>query len=453
MQHPQTLWRRAPTWTSALLAVLTMLTALTTGNAHADDLNALSLQVEEEPDPAAKAKADAAKSTPAKPGKPAKPASIGRKWFADVALGQARDRTGGGTTHLGRLTLDGREQARFGQAWQGTLSARLDHTEPEDQRLGASVLSLREAYLGWQDAEARQVFEAGRINLREGPAYAWNPTDWFKTNALRTITTANPASLRESRLGTAMLRGQRLWDGGSLALVWAPKLADGPSRQGLSVDLGATNAAHRGLLSLGTRWSESLNTQLSLYAEQDREPQFGASLTALLSDALVWHAEAASGRSLSLSEQVLTPDASPRMRHRLATGLTWTTASKLSLTAEWHRNGAAPDRQGWQALRGRAPQALPAFYALASARQDNASNDAFFLYAVQRDLGVRNLDLTALLRHNASDSSRLTWVELRWRLENIDLALQWQRLAGEPGSEFGSLPLRDSIGAILTLYF
>ena len=443
--------RQAQPWARAVLTVLpalmaltalTALTALSSGAARANDLDALALQAEDEPDPKAKGAVPETKA-----------AAAGRKWFAELALGQARDRSGNGSTDLGRLTLDGREQTRLGAAWQGTLSARLDQTEPADPRLGASVLTLREAYLGWQDAEARHVFEAGRINLREGPAYAWNPTDWLKTNALRTITTVNPASLRESRLGTVMLRGQRLWDGGSLALAWAPKLADGPSREGIAADLGATNAAHRGLLSLGTRWSETLNTQLSLYAEQDREPQIGASLTALLSDAVVWHAEATSGRSLSLTEQVLTPGATSSLHHRLAAGLTWTSASRLSLTAEWHRNGAAPDRQAWQALRASAPQSLPAFYALASALQDNASNDAFFVYAVQRDLGVRNLDLTALLRHNASDGSRLTWVELRWRLERMDMALQWQRLAGEPGSEFGSLPLRHSVGAILTLYF
>jgi hypothetical protein len=133
--------------------------------------------------------------------------------------------------------------------------------------------------------------------------------------------------------------------------------------------------------------------------------------------------------------------------------LTYTTASKLSVTMEWQHNGAALDRAGWQALRSQSPAALAAYLGQAADLQDNAARSAIFLYLTQRDLGWRNVDLTALLKLNRDDRSRLAWMELRWRLDRVDLALQWQHAWGESGSEFGSFPLRHSLGFIVSAYF
>src|SRR5574340_1579111 len=92
-------------------------------------------------------------------------------------------------------------------------------------------------------------------------------------------------------MGTVMLRGQRLWDGGSLSLAYSPRLADNPSGSTFSLDLGSTNSRNRGLLVLGLRASERISGQLALYKDADLNPQPGASLSALVSDAVVAYAE------------------------------------------------------------------------------------------------------------------------------------------------------------------
>ena len=107
----------------------------------------------------------------------------------------------------------------------------------------------------------------------------------------RSITTADPLALRENRMGTVMLRAQRLWTGGGLMVALAPKLADAPSDAPMSLDLGATNRHNRGLVAWSGKAGERINWQLLGYGEQGRGPQLGANLTALLSDAAVAHAE------------------------------------------------------------------------------------------------------------------------------------------------------------------
>ena len=81
----------------------------------------------------------------------------------------------------------------------------------------------------------------------------------------------------------------------------------------------------------------------------------GLNLTMLVNDATVAQFEWAGGRQKSLLAQALPGSPSvaqdETFRNRLATGLTYTNASKLSITAEYHYNGAAVDEAVWNALR------------------------------------------------------------------------------------------------------
>ena len=58
----------------------------------------------------------------------------------------------------------------------------------------------------------------------------------------------------------------------------------------------------------------------------------------------------------------------------------------------------------------------------AQRRQELASREAWFAYATFNDAGIKNLNLTALLRVNANDRSRLGWAELRYH----GPALMWR---------------------------
>src|SRR5260370_22875791 len=82
--------------------------------------------------------------------------------------------------------------------------------------------NFREGYVTWEPHTSVYV-EAGRINVRNGAALGFNPTDFFKTRALVGQASLDPSVIRQNRLGTLMVRGQAISSGGSASVEVAPK--------------------------------------------------------------------------------------------------------------------------------------------------------------------------------------------------------------------------------------
>lgn len=401
-------------------------------------------------------------SAPAEPVKPA--GASDDKLFVEGALGVGDPRDGSGRHSLRRLSLDFIHASSLAPGWRAVLSDRIDYLRPRDPLVVSSqgtVNSLREAYVSWQQPDGHTAVDVGRMNLRYGPGYGYNPTDFFRDDSLRVVTTTNPLTQREDRLGTAVLRAQRLWGGGSLAVAYSPKLGSGPSAAGESLDLGATNNRHRGLVVLGNQWSDRLSSQLFVYKEATERAQLGVSLTAAAGAATVLFVEASRGREPDLLARAAATtatalpgaDATPWTRNRVTAGVTYAAAAQLSLTAEVEYNGFAIDRDQWNALGTASPAALGAYLIQAQRRQDLASRQAYLVYATKRDLGLKNLDLTVLLRLDAGDRSRLAWIELRRHWDRFDLALQLQQQGGRVGTEYWLYPDRRAVQVLGSYFF
>ena len=85
--------------------------------------------------------------------------------------------------------------------------------------------------------------------------------------------------------------------------------------------------------------------------------------------------------------------------------------------------------------------------------QELAPRRALLIYVTQKSLWLKDLDLTAYLRFNPGDNSRLAWLELRHHWPNFDLTFQLQQNMGRNTSEFGILPDRRTIQVLGTYYF
>lgn len=374
------------------------------------------------------------------------------KIFVEGSLGNASRRYGLARTDLRRGSLDILYSAKMGAGLKAVVSNRLDVIQPAALGGDSAVNSLREAYLSWQVGGETTNFDVGRINVRTGPAYGYNPTDFFRDGSLRVLTSADPFALRQNRMGTVMLRGQYLWADGSLSVAFSPKLATRPSADGWSLDLGSTNNRDRGVITLGTTLSERINTQLLLYKENGLSPTLGANMTALLSDAATAHLEFTHGREPDLRSRILAMPATMETKSRFVGGVTYTTLGKTSITAEYQYNGFGLDKAGWAAL-GAVPGAQLAYIGGAGRLQELAQREAFLIYVTQKGLWLKDLDLTAYLRYNAVDKSRLAWFELRHHWSNFDLTFQFQRNLGRSNSEFGLLPDRQVIQVLGNYYF
>ncbi|OGA35466.1 MAG: hypothetical protein A3F75_06560 [Betaproteobacteria bacterium RIFCSPLOWO2_12_FULL_64_23] len=372
--------------------------------------------------------------------------------YTEAAVRESRPRGAGLARHGTRLSLDARLDTTLAPGWRAVLADRLDLNRADGASGNNDVNTLKEAYVSWQ-AQPDRIADFGRINARNGVALGYNPTDYFRVGALRSVVSLDPASLRENRLGSAMLRAQTLWEGGSLTALYSPKLGDRPSAAAFSPDLGATNARARWLMAFSQKLSDALNPQWLLSGGAGQSPQLGLNLTALPNDATVVHFEWSGGRSPSLAAQALISPDDTAFRSRLASGLTYTTPGNISLTAEYEYNGAGMGRSGWDALRRGSPAGYGLYRGYAANVQDPATRHNLFLYAFWQDALVKRLDVAAMVRHDLVDHSRLQWLEARYHWTRVDFALQTQLNTGAPGSNYGASADRRIWQALLRYFF
>ncbi len=377
-----------------------------------------------------------------------------RDWRVSMqaAARESGQRSGNAADDAEFLALDMHYDRTFARNWRAVFADRLDLSWQRRLSNENTVNTLKDAYLSWQPQPDR-IADLGRINTRYGVASGYNPTDYFRAGAIRSIVSIDPASLRENRLGSVMLRGQTLWSDGSLTGLYSPKLADRPNDGAFDPDVGATNHKNRWLIAASQRLSDSFNPQWLFSGEQGRAPQLGLNLTTLLNDATVAYFEWSGGRSPSLVSQALNRADDTAFRNRLASGLTYTTASKLSLTLEYEFNGAGLDREDWNALRQGSPPAYLQYRTFVQTLQDLPTKQNAFLYVKWQDAFVIHFDLSAFERFDVVDHSHLSWLEARYHWNHVDLAWQWQLNSGDAGSQYGALPQRQIWQALITYFF
>jgi len=376
-----------------------------------------------------------------------------RAWqaFAEVASGPVTAQDGSVTPNH-RLSLDFQVDKSFAPGWRGVLANRLDMKWPAPTGDEHSINTLKEAYISWQAADDR-LLDLGRVNVRNGVATGYNPTDFFRAGAVRSVVSGDPGSLKKNRLGSVMLRGQTLWSGGSLTALASPKMADLPSDTAFSPDYGATNNQNRWLLAVSQKLNESITPQWLLYGEDRQPAQLGLNMTALVGDATVSYLEWSGGQSRSQLSQALQTQEDTQFHQRAAAGATYTASNKLSVTLEYAYNDAALNTAQWDALRSGSPLAYGRYRLWALVAQELPTQRMATAFAYWPDAIVPHLDLSAMLRANLADNSRMNWVEVRYHWSHTDVALQLQVNSGGPTSDFGAAQQQRAWQVSLRQYF
>ena len=376
-----------------------------------------------------------------------------RDWQGDLeaAAVEATQNDTRRAVHGERLSGDFRYDSEVTAGVRGIVSNRLD----VNWLAGSStteVNTLREAYLSWRPL-AQELIDVGRINIRSGVAFGYNPTDFWRSDAVRQIDSLDPDSLRANRLGSVMLRGQALWATGSATVLASPRLADAPSNDAFSLDIGATNRRNRWSLAVSQRLASNLTPQVLLYSDGQGAVQAGLNVTFLVNAATIAYVEWSGGRSASLLSQALGIAAPQVFASRLASGFTYTTPFRMSVTIEYEANTAALDGSQWNSLRYGAAPDFYRYLEFSADQQALPTRHAVFTYAQVADLGWRHFDAAAFSRLDLEDHSRLDWLEARYHWPTLDLALQVQRESGSTQTAFGASPQRRVLQLLLAYYF
>jgi hypothetical protein len=383
--------------------------------------------------------------------------------YSELAATEITYSDGAAPSAGGRGSFAIRCDAALAPEWRVVLSDRFD-----DFFAGGApnqpVNTLKDAYLSFR--RSTELFDLGRINVRQGVGFAYNPTDYFRAGAIRALLSIDPDTLRDERMGTLMARSQTLWSSGSLTAIFAPRVGAQPNDSALNPDLGATNDSSRWLVILSQRIAGDFQPQVMLTGAEHGSPQAGLDLTYLLNGATVAYLEASGGRSrsnLALSGYELPASQPPvseppvsqetAFRSRLSTGLTYTTPYKLSVTLEYEYDEAAPDSAEWQVLREGPLPSYVQYRDYAGLQGELATRQNAFLYAHWDDVLINRLGLTAFVRYDPYDHSRVSWAEARYHWDHLGYALQWQHNAGDATSDEAPWPVRQSWLALIDYYF
>lgn len=377
---------------------------------------------------------------------------------------------------IDRTSADARGRWQLSARLTLNLSARANVIENGDVLAG---YDLRAAYLTWQPATSTYL-EAGRINVHNGVALGFNPTDFFRSRTLIDEASQDPSVRRDDRLGTLMVRAEHLWTGGAASIAFAPKLY-APSSvlnevTSATLALDRTNAATRWLATAGADVA-GLTPQLFFYHESARS-QLGAALSRLVSQSVVAYAEYAGGVAPNLMKQAVdygkttgsipatTPapplsDSSEHFRSSLAAGASWAaSAAKLTINAEFHYYQAGFDHVGWRrwfAVARTSPAAAGEMWyirAFANDQQQPMARQQLFLRADRVDAVTRNLELTGFAFVSLADGSSLIQLAASYLVtDSWTIAAFAGANVGGARSERGSLPPAANLTMTTARYF
>ena len=361
------------------------------------------------------------------------------------------------------------------------LSDRLSVFEKTDLSFLSSQTvenDLREAFVSAELGEGT-FLEAGRVNVRNGVALGFNPTDFMKARTLVGQSSLDPSVIRENRLGTLIVRFETMFGSGAASLAFAPKVESPPplsERHPLGIDprLGATNGVNRALATVSLHLLD-LSPELIGYLEPHRQ-KVGLNLSHPVGSAIVAYGEWAGGTEANLATRardfgVATgtfPSGTPVLpttttttafRNVVPTGLSLTVATAATLNFEYHFHEGGfgrSDFRRWSSL-GSAP-GTPSFIpaelwfirGYASDEEEPLARHQVFVRAEFPRTLRHDLDLSAFAFVNLEDASSLSQLSLSYYLsDSVTLSGFVSASLGNRDSERGSYP--ESVSAILAL--
>ena len=391
------------------------------------------------------------------------------------------------STWEGRVFVDVRREWRAGRSLTLTFSDRLNVRAQNDLAFPTKenlINEWREGFVSWEIFDSTYV-DAGRINLKSGAALGFNPTDFFKTRAVVEPLSSDPSVLREDRLGTLMLRAQRIWTGGAMTVAFAPAVSrtspiySDSNLPSVGPSFDRTNARARLLLKGSINVAADFSPELLVYREGDRT-RFGVNITRGVGQNVVAYAEWSGGaepsmiddalaygrdtRVLPVGAPIVLPDGSAStFREDLSVGGSISTKPKLTLNVEYHFHQAGFGRRDWERwfmAGGHATNAslvareLWFIRSYALDRQDPLTRHSLFARADWVDAFIRHLELTGFVNVDMYDGSSLVQLAADYFASSKwTVGVQASVNVGGPGSDFGSLPQRGSLLFKLARYF
>ncbi len=319
-------------------------------------------------------------------------------------------------------------------------------------RTGGSLL-LRETYVSVD--RGIHNLDIGRINVHDGVAMIYNPSDVFRNGSLPVIRTEDPTRLRQSRVGVVGVRTSVDLAFGNLAVMVVPPIHPSGTTIGFNPNLGAVNHGDsQAYLKFTPPRIGDIYSNLVLLGNRGGGNTLGINVSSSVGRASIVYLEGAATQTRLLTDLLANPNASRHVVGQAALGFDWTSEDQQTITFEYAYNGAGYTKQQWHNQWLTANSAdLARSFGIAETRMDPSNRDSLSVMMQWNKFIWRQSDISCLAKVDAADSSRMYWCQLRYKQNARDWSIYMMRFVGGARSEFGALGESFVAGVDLRVYF
>lgn len=310
------------------------------------------------------------------------------------------------------------------------------------------------------DIDEKYFFELGRVNIKEGVARGYNPTDYFKENSSFTLS-VDPKDKRENRLGSLLLQSTVIADDFTVKVLYSPKISTSNksiwgNKKHFGLNLQQTNSQGRATLYLSYTGLDDWSTSILLHYN-DLGLHTGLNLS-YIQDRTIIYMETSLNKKEDQISQVLksidaptalieTFDDKEKYRSEISMGLNYTFENSIVTTFEYIYNSAGLSKKEWQnyfdIMRSNSQYApiLGTARGVVATKSQILSEYTLFTMIRKND-AVPNLDWVAMGWINPIDKSALAQVGLGNDYKDVLFCVDVRTYFGNNKSEYGSMKNR-----------
>ena len=295
---------------------------------------------------------------------------------------------------------------------------------------GDSSFNLKELYYKGKISE-KNLFEIGRVNIKEGVARGFNPTDYFKGTTSLTLS-SDPKDRKDNRLGAFLIQDTIFFDEVTVKTIYSPKISvdsdkllSDKAHYGLY--LNETNYDDRASLYLGYSGVKDMSSSVIFHMNED-DLNIGLNLS-YISGAWIFYSES------SIKDEDF---------YQSTLGINYTSQNSIVSSLEYIYNRDGLDSSEWDSWFSGIKsnpilaQEFGELRAKVSIEESIMSRDTLFLLSRASDIET-NLDASLMVWLNPYDKSTLSQVGLEYALQDdIQTNVYLRNYLGSDDTEYGS---------------
>ncbi len=359
------------------------------------------------------------------------------------------------------------------------LRGRLDRFEGTSFDFGNNVnLDVQELALSYT-ISPQTTLQFGRINIRNGVAVGFNPTDWFKDNSLVTADSAAPSDRRRERLGVLAITGTATVGNTLLQFGYRPEVSASAGsvvtdQDSIGLGLDRTNPTDAFFIKATPQFGGNLSVTGNILLD-DGDPGLGFEVSGTIGDNLVLYGEVFGQKRLSIASEALAGglgsaafqqgigvSSTKDWEVQAALGLNWALPQSfvgsrdISVAFEYHLNTAGLTSNQIDVLAGATGAdgaAAGAIYGTASRRQEPLARNQLFTRVAWTDFWGDS-DLSVLGFYVPADDSGLAQISVDVPIgQNATMNLRGISTFGDSTSVYGANPVKRTLQMGLTYVF